>query len=64
MTHGSRFLIQSKSRDIEGSPNLMASSFSLITYTRGTKGGGETLLKKLVSLVQKNNIRDGGSTGL
>ena len=40
MTHGHRFIIQSKSRDIKGSSDLMASSFSLITHRR-TKGDGE-----------------------
>ena len=54
MTHGSRFLIQSKSRDIKGSPDLMASSFSLITH-RGMKGEGGQIdsAPEIDSLVQK-----------
>ena len=54
MTHGSRFLIQSKSRDIKGSSDLMASSFSLITHS-GTKGvGGKLILLKKLILLCKN----------
>ena len=56
MTHGHRFLIQSKSRDIKGSSDLMASSFSLITHS-GTKGGKLILLKKLILLCKKRHLK-------
>ena len=53
MTHGHRFIIQSKSRDIKGSSDLMASSFSLITHRR-TKGVRvQNFAQEVDSLVQK-----------